>query len=262
MARIPAFLVNDTAPGAVLNPVTGANIIGGNALGLAFDNGKNFAYLNIEALESSGLARVLAEPNLTAVSGEKAEFLAGGEFPIPVAADDNQVTLEFKKFGVGLLFTPVVLSSGRISLQVGTEVSELSNDGAIEQGGFRVPALAVRRASTTVELPSGGSFAIAGLLRDDTRQTFEGIPGLINLPVLGSLFRSRDYKRGQSELVVIVTPYLAKPVGRDKLAKPDDGFSTPDDGESILLGRLNKIYAPGLKLAPGGYRGPIGYIVE
>jgi pilus assembly protein CpaC len=258
----PGFLVNDTAPGTVLNPLNGNHLVGGNALGLGFDNGNTFAYLNVEALESSGLARVLAEPNLTAVSGEKAEFLAGGEFPVPVSGDNNTITLEFKKFGVGLLFTPIVLSSGRISLQVGTEVSELSNEGAVEQGGFRVPGLTVRRASTTVEMPSGGSFAIAGMLRDDTRQSFEGLPGLINLPVLGSLFRSRDYKRGQSELVIIVTPYLAKSVGRDKLAKPDDGFSTPDDGETVLLGRLNKIYAPGLKLAPGGYRGPIGHIVE
>lgn len=214
----------------------------------------------VKAAEENGLLRTLAEPTLLAISGEKAEFLAGGEFPVPVPSDDG-IGIEYKKYGVSLMFTPVVLSSGRISIQIGTEVSEPSSQGVTIQG-TTVNGLTVRRATTTVELPSGGSLAMAGLLQDNSRQAFTGLPGLINLPVLGSLFRSRDYQRGQTELVVIVTPYIAKSNPRQKLALPDDGFSTPDDAESVLLGRLNKIYAPGLKTKPGAYRGPIGHIVE
>jgi pilus assembly protein CpaC len=223
--------------------------------------GANTIFTELQALEEKNLLRTLAEPTLSAISGEKAEFLAGGEFPVPVGRDDNEITIEFKKFGVGLIFTPVVLSSGRISLQIGTEVSELSTEGAIEVNNLSIPGLSVRRANTTVELPSGGSFAIAGLLQEETRHSIRGLPGLINLPILGPLFRSRDYQRGQTELVVIVTPYLARPTARDKLALPDDGFQNPSDVESVFLGRLNKIYAPAMTPS-GHYKGPIGHIVE
>jgi pilus assembly protein CpaC len=147
--------------------------------------GANTIFGQLEALEEKSLLRTLAEPTLSAISGERAEFLAGGEFPVPVGRDDNEISIEFKKFGVGLTFTPVVLSSGRISLQIGTEVSELSNEGAIEVNNLSIPALSVRRANTTVELPSGGSYAIAGLLADKSRQSIRGMPGLINLPILG-----------------------------------------------------------------------------
>lgn len=262
----PPFGLNGSAPGSFFKEVVGQPLSGfefdgeGNGLGVFHSWGSGALLANLEALESNNLLRTLAAPNLTAISGEKAEFLAGGEFPVPVPTDDG-IAIEYKKFGVGLTFTPVVLSSGRISLQVGTEVSEPSSQGTVI-AGTAVSGLTVRRASTTVELPSGGSLALAGLLQDNSRQAFNGLPGLINLPVLGTLFRSRDYQRGQTELVIIVTPYIAKSNGRDKLAKPDDGFSTPTDVESILLGRLNKIYAPGLKPAEGGYRGPIGHIVE
>ncbi len=245
--------------GVDIDPTDFASPIG--VIGGANTWGANTLLGQLEALEEKSLLRTLAEPTLSAISGERAEFLAGGEFPVPVGRDDNEITIEFKKFGVGLTFTPVVLTSGRISLQIGTEVSELSNEGAIEVNNLSIPALSVRRANTTVELPSGGSYAIAGLLQDKSRQSIRGMPGLINLPVLGTLFRSRDYQRGQSELVVIVTPYIARSTARDKLALPDDGFSTPTDVDTILLGRLNKIYAPGL--APvGTYKGPIGHIVE
>lgn len=248
-----------TSVGGFVDPTDFASPVA--AIGISHVWGGNSVQATLEALEEKSLLRTLAEPTLSAISGERAEFLAGGEFPVPVGRDDNEISIEFKKFGVGLTFTPVVLSSGRISLQIGTEVSELSNEGAIEINNLSIPALSVRRANTTVELPSGGSYAIAGLLQDKSRQTISGMPGLINLPVLGSLFRSRDYQRGLSELVVIVTPYLAKSNSRDKLALPDDGFSNATDVETIFLGQLNKVYAPGL-VPKGAYQGPIGYTVE
>jgi pilus assembly protein CpaC len=197
---------------------------------------------------------VLAEPNLTAVSGETAKFLAGGEFPIPVAKDNQgNITLDFKTFGVGLSFTPVVLSPGRISLQVSTEDSELTTTGALSllsvsgnlgggSSGVTIPGLSVRRAETTVEVPSGGSFAIAGLMQHETKQVIDGFPGLKDMPVLGALFRSRDYQNDETELVVIATAYLVNPTTETALAAPTDGFVAPTDPETLLLGRLNAVY--------------------
>ena len=224
----------------------------------------------IQALEQVGLVHTLAEPNLTAVSGETAKFLAGGEFPIPVAKDNQgNITVEFKQFGVGLSFTPVVLSSGRISLQVSTEVSELTNTGAFTlqgtatgAGGVTIPALTVRRAQTTVELPSGGSFAIAGLMQHNSKQVLQALPGVKDLPILGALFRSRDFQNDESEMVVIISAYLVTPTALANLSSPTDGFVTPTDPETILLGRVNGIHetAPtGAKPTPssGG-----GFIVQ
>ncbi len=171
----------------------------------------------LRALEEDGLLHTLAEPNLTAISGETANFLAGGEFPIPIAQQLGTISVEFKKFGIGLAFTPVVLSEGRISLKVSTEVSELSNQGAVILSNIAIPALKVRRAETVVELPSGGSLVMAGLLSDQSKQALSGYPGLKNLPVLGTLFRSRDFLKNETELVVLVTPYVVKPVARPKL---------------------------------------------
>jgi pilus assembly protein CpaC len=236
----------------------------------------------IQALERVGLVRTLAEPNLTAVSGESARFLAGGEFPVPVGRDRNgNVTVEFKPFGVGLSFTPVVLSKGRISLQLSTEVSELSNTGAltigggtttdslgntITVGGVTLPALQVRRTETTVELPSGGSLAIGGLIQQQTRQNIDSFPGVKDLPVLGALFRSRDFQNDETELVVTVTAYLVDPVAETQLVTPDQGYSTPTDLETILFGRLNAVYGensqqsePASTSAPPG---TVGYIVQ
>lgn len=244
----PAFI--DQVGGVITNP---SRNISANGLGILHNFGSGALLANIEALEANNMVRTLAEPNLTAISGEKAEFLAGGEVPIQVTSTDG-VGIEYKKFGVGLAFTPVVLANGRISLQMSTEVSE--------RAGGSPPAFNVRRATTVVELPSGGSLALAGLLQDDTRQAFSGLPGLINLPVLGALFRSREYQRGQTELVVIVTPYLVKPNSRNKLARPDDGFVAASDADGIILGRFNEIYAPGLRADPSAYRGPIGHTVE
>ena len=203
----------------------------------------------LQALEQVGLVHTLAEPNLTAVSGETAKFLAGGEFPVPVAKDNQgNITVEFKQFGVGLSFTPVVLSAGRISLQVSTEVSELTNTGAFTlQGatnstGLTIPALSVRRAQTTVELPSGGSFAIAGLMQHNSKQVLQALPGVKDLPILGALFRSRDFQNDESELVIVITAYLVTPTVVANIALPTDGFVSPTDPETILLGRLNAVH--------------------
>ena len=203
----------------------------------------------LKALETVGLVHTLAEPNLTAVSGQTAQFLAGGEFPVPAGRDlEGNVTVVFKKFGVGLSFTPVVLSPHRISLQISTEVSELTNTGSFTLTGttpgsnLTIPALSVRRAQTTVELPSGGSFAIAGLLQHTTKQQIDAFPGLKDMPVLGALFRSRDFQNNETELVVMVTPYLVNPVAPDKIALPTDGFRPATDAQSILLGKLNQAH--------------------
>jgi pilus assembly protein CpaC len=224
----------------------------------------------IQAFERVGLVRTLAEPNLTAVSGQSAHFLAGGEFPVPSGQDNaGNVTLEFKPFGVGLGFTPVVLSGGRISLQISTEVSELSTDNAFSLGGTNgaptlvVPSLTVRRAETTVELPSGGAMMIAGLLQDRTRQNLDSLPGMMNLPVLGALFRSRDYQQGQTELVIIVTPYLVTATSPQNLQTPADGLQIANDAETVFLGRLNRAYHRSPEATAGrSYQGPIGYVVE
>jgi pilus assembly protein CpaC len=213
----------------------------------------------IKALETVGLVHTLAEPNLTAVSGETAKFLAGGEFPVPASRDrDGNITVTFKQFGVGLSFTPVVMSENRISLQISTEVSELTNTGAFTLqggtttdpttgitttiGGLTIPALNVRRAETTIELPSGGSFAIAGLLSHTTKQQIDAFPGLKDMPVLGALFKSRDYQNNETELVVMVSAYLVDPTHESKIALPTDGFVPPTDIDTIALGRLNTVH--------------------
>jgi pilus assembly protein CpaC len=217
----------------------------------------------LRALEQNGLLHTLAEPNLTAISGETANFLAGGEFPIPVAQQLGTISVEFKKFGIGLAFTPVVLTDGRISLKVSTEVSELSNQGAVILSNITVPALKVRRAETTVELPSGGSIAMAGLLSDQSKQALSGYPGLKNLPVLGTLFRSRDFLKNETELVVIVTPYIARSVNRQQLTQPDQGFAWASDVNADLLGQMNRVYGRNPSRAPvGRFEGDVGFIVE
>jgi pilus assembly protein CpaC len=182
----------------------------------------------LDIAATDGLATTLAEPNLTALSGETASFLAGGEFPIPVSQGNNAVTIEYKQYGVGLAFTPVVLADGRISMRVRPEVSQLSDAGAVTLGNYRVPALTTRRAETTVELGSGQSFMIAGLLQNSGNNSIDKTPFLGDLPILGSLFRSTNFQRQETELVVIVTPYLVRPVS-GQLATPVDGLRTPND---------------------------------
>ncbi|MBY0564180.1 MAG: type II and III secretion system protein family protein [Hyphomonadaceae bacterium] len=233
----------------------------------------------IEAFERAGLLRVLAEPNLTAISGEAARFLAGGEFPIPVSSDDGQISVEFKPFGVGLAFTPIVMSGGRISLKVATEVSELTTEGAISTGdtpirnadgtttvirGITIPALQVRRAETTLEMSSGSSIVLAGLMQERTRHAVEGVPGVMNSPVLGALFRSRDFVNNETELVILVTPYIVRPTDPANLRTPADGFINPSEGESVLTGRLNALYRRDNNDGEqnGRLQGPHGHVIE
>jgi pilus assembly protein CpaC len=242
---------------------------GGSAGGITHvEKDGEHANAAFRAFERAGLVRTLAEPNLTAVSGEAAKFLAGGEFPVPVGQDtEGRITVEFKPFGVGLGFTPVVLSDGRISLKISTEVSELTTEGAFGvQAGTAtlvIPALNVRRAQTVVELPSGGSMMIAGLLQSKSKQAVDSLPGVGDVPVLGALFRSRDFQNGDTELVVIVTPYLVKPTSPSNMQTPADGLLLANDGQAILLGKLNKSVKGGPAATQGqALQGPYGYVIE
>lgn len=199
----------------------------------------------IDALDQEGLITVLAEPNLTAVSGETANFLAGGEFPVPVPQGLQEITIEWKKFGVSLDFTPTVLDASRLSIKVRPEVSELTATGSVVINGTTIPGLAVRRAETTVELASGQSFAIAGLFQNDATNQIQQFPWLGNLPILGALFRSTNFQRKESELVIIVTPYIVQPVAQaSELRLPTDGVVFANDLEMVLLGRLTTAHPP------------------
>lgn len=222
----------------------------------------------LQALESNGLVKTLAEPNLTAVSGETASFLVGGQFPVPSPQPGSTpgasiVTVVYKDFGVRLTFTPIVLSSGLINLKIATEVSQLSTQGEITVSGLTIPALATRRAVTTVELPSGGSIAIAGLLQNDIQNTIQGFPLLKDIPVLGALFSSTQFQHDESDLVIAVTPLLVKPVDPNALALPTDGFGPASDMNMYLLGRLNATYGkPTPEYPLGRPQGPFGYILD
>lgn len=216
----------------------------------------------LRALERDGLLRMLAEPNLTAVSGESAKFLAGGEFPVLEPSGLGQTTVSFKPYGIGISFTPTVLSEGRISLKIESEVSELTNNGSIQIANVSIPALKTRKANSTVELPSGGALALAGLISDSTRQNIDGFPGLKDVPVLGTLFRSRDFIREETELVVIVTPYLVKPVAPRELAKPIDGLAEATDRRANFMGHLNRIYGADSAAPVSDLKGDYGFIIE
>jgi pilus assembly protein CpaC len=233
----------------------------------SFESGDDIVNTAIDALAEEGLVNILAEPNLTALSGETASFLAGGEFPIPIDQDDDGISIEFKEFGISLAFTPTVLSANRISLRVRPEVSDLSDKGAITINGLTIPALATRRAETTVELGSGQSFAIGGLLSNDIENRIRKTPGLGDVPVLGTLFRSTRFQSNETELVILVTPYLVRPANAPQMATPADGYRPPSDLERILLGRLHSARLhPGRDgpLGPQGQRlvGPVGFVLE
>jgi len=216
-------------PGTAVTPVDiGSTLAGaGRLLGLDVIGA-------LDAGERIGLVSTLAQPNLTALSGETADFLAGGEFPIPMSQGLGTTSVEYKKYGVSLAYTPTVLANGRISLRVRPEVSELSSQGAVTLNNFEIPALTVRRAETTVELGSGQSFMIGGLLSSNSQHTMDKMPGAGDIPVLGSLFRSRSYRRGETELVIVVTPYLVKPVDLADIKLPTDGFNAPNAAQQLL----------------------------
>ncbi|MCZ6764965.1 MAG: type II and III secretion system protein family protein [Alphaproteobacteria bacterium] len=249
---------------------------GGGALGsdigsgfyeLFFSDGDVLASSVIDALERQNLLTVLAEPNLTALSGHTASFLAGGEFPIPVPQRQGEITIEFREFGVALEFTPIVLDSGRISLRVATEVSTLSDAGSVTLGSFVIPALATRRTDTTVELASGQSMAIAGLLQNNINETISDFPGLADIPILGTLFRSSRFENNETELVILVTPYLVRPVSTVALANPVQGVRPTNDYERAVEGRLFKESQPTAARAPvngvsQGLVGPVGFVLD
>jgi pilus assembly protein CpaC len=218
--------------GTSVNPIgSGTTVAGqGKLLGLdllgALDLG-----------ETMGLVTTLSEPNLTALSGETADFLAGGEYPIPISQGLGTTSIEYKRFGVSLAYTPTVLANGRISIRVRPEVSELSSQGSVTLNGFQVPALTIRRAETTVELGSGQSFMIAGLMSNAAQSTLKKVPGAGDLPIVGALFRSNSFRRGETELVIVVTPYLVNPVNGDEIKLPTDGYASPNMLQQIFGGR-------------------------
>jgi len=237
--------MGSSVQGYTINPITGAIIqapgtnVNQNAGGLTTLAGMGrFLGLNIlgtlDAGETVGLVSTLAQPNLTALSGETADFLAGGEFPIPLSQGLGSTSIEYKKFGVSLSYTPTVLANGRISLRVRPEVSELSSEGAIVMNNFTIPALTVRRTETTVELGSGQSFMIAGLLKNNSQNTIKKTPGAGDVPILGTLFRSTSFQKGETELVIVVTPYLVNPVDAKDIKLPTDGYNTPNELQRLL----------------------------
>jgi pilus assembly protein CpaC len=264
--------------GAISENALGLGSIVPNQAAIAGTVGNTLIDAYLQAMEQAGVMKTLAEPTLTAVSGEQATFRVGGEFNVlnsisSARSDENRdgdVQLSYDKieYGIGLEFKPVVLSPGRISLKVRTSVSEPTNEAPAFGSGGRgqtVNMLSIRRrlADTTVELPSGGSMMIAGLVRDDVRQAVNGLPGLSKLPVLGTLFRSRDFVRNETELVIIVTPYIARPTARNQLAKPDDNFNAASDGAAMFLGKVNRVYGTMQTDLPNGrYHGVVGYIYK
>jgi len=263
------------------NPFTaaGAPLVGGNGLGIAdITKGLPSVTATMRAMESAGVVHTLAEPNLTAISGESATFIAGGEFPIPAGYSCDPTThvcttqITYKKFGISLNFTPIVLSEGRISLRVMTEVSELSNDNSITvtqsvtantTNSITIPSIRTRRAETTLEIPSGGSMAMAGLIQEQTKKAINGLPGLDSLPVLGGLFRSQDFVNNETELMVLVTPYVVRAVAQKELSRPDDGFAPASDSQSTLLAQINRIYGISGRAEPvGNYQTNFGFIID
>ncbi|HZB38191.1 MAG TPA: type II and III secretion system protein family protein [Beijerinckiaceae bacterium] len=222
----------------------------------------------VRALERNGLMRLLAEPTLVAVSGESAKFLAGGEIPyaagetFDLASGRTILTISYRPIGVSLNFTPVVLSERRISLRISTEVSELDQETAIRLTTISVPGVKTRRTETTVEVPSGASLVSAGLIQQSSRQVIDGFPGLKNLPILGALFRSRDYQRQETELMIMVTPYIAKPLDPDEVTRPDDGFVDSHDAQAVLLGRLNRLYGVAGAAPATALKGRFGFITD
>jgi pilus assembly protein CpaC len=262
---------NPFAVNSVLSTVSGSSVgypANASTTALTAHNPANTLSATLQAFERYGVSRILAEPTVSAVSGESAKLTVGGEIPIPTAPTCSvttgcQIGTEFKDYGVSLRFTPVVLAEGRILLRLATEVTEIDTQTAQLISGTLVPGFLTRKNETTVEVPSGGSIASAGLLQTISKQTINGLPGLLDLPILGALFRSNDYQKQETELMIIVTPYIVKPVGPNEIAKPTDGFADASDPQAWLLGRVNQLYAsPGNPEAIKDYKGPVGFIQD
>lgn len=257
----PADDVYITAPGGLPSGSSPAGTlsIGGVVDGIALN-------LTLEALEGKGMVRTLAEPNLIALSGQEAKFLAGGEYPIPVAQDNNTITIEFKPFGVELNFTPRVVDGDIINLSLSAAVSSIDSTASFQAGGITVDAFRRRETSTTVEMRDGDSFAIAGLLQDDFRDFNSQVPWLGDIPVLGALFRSADYERNQSELVIIITPYLVTPTRGEALALPTDRVRPPSESGLFLFGATAAANGSGTgaaaEVARQDFNGSYGYVME
>ncbi len=244
----------------------------GQTSGLTLSNPSNTVNATLQAFERYGVAHTLAEPTVTAVSGESAKFTVGGEVPIPsapVCSTNGTVTncspggATYQPYGITLNFSPIVLSEGRILLHLATEVTELDYQTSVNIQGVIVPGLRTRKNETTVEIPSGGSIASAGLLETTTEQVINGFPGLMNLPILGTLFRSRDYQKEETELLIVVTPYLVRATTASALPKPDDGFADSSDPQAWLLGRINRLYAsPNNPEAVKNFKGRFGFILD
>jgi pilus assembly protein CpaC len=244
---------------ANINPFANSLLAGNSGYKGVFSSGGTQIEGLIRAMEGDGLVRTLAEPNLTAMSGQQAKFHAGGEFPYElcdIEPGKRTCTISFKDFGVEVDFTPTVISEDRINLKIKTDVSELSTIATIN-----VPAINRRSSETTLEMPSGGSMMIAGLIKETTRQNINGTPGLKKLPILGTLFRSRDFISNETELVILVTPILVRPTTQAKLTSPDKGFAPATDRQGMFFGRLNKVYGSG-EAPQGAYNGNVGFIVE
>jgi len=264
-------LDHSTATLLTNNPTTNQSILTQNLFQYGFGlPGTGSLQATIDALAQENLITTLAEPNLTATNGQTASFLAGGEFPVPVAATGTgntaTITIEFKKFGVALDFTPTIIDANHLNLRIRPEVSQLSTTGAVQIAGFTIPALTVRRAETTVELGSGESFALAGLLQNTSEQDISKIPWLGDIPILGQLFRSNLFQRNETELVIIVTPYLVKPAAV-ALAAPTDGFVLSHDLQRLAGGdsyreRLPEPARGPLGPGPQGLIGPVGFRLD
>jgi len=245
-----------------VNPFTNSLLSPNGGYGASVTSGSSSLSGVLTAMESDGMLHTLAEPNLTAMSGQAASFKAGGQFPYQtcqVSSTGTVCEVAFKDYGVQLDFTPTVMTAGRINLQIHTVVSELAS---VTSGSQSVPSLTNREAKTVLELPDGGSMMLAGLIRETTRQNINGTPGLKQLPVLGALFRSRDFVSNQTELVVIVTPHIVRSVAQKQLEAPDTNYNIATDRQTILMGRLNKVYGSPAKAPSGSYQGNVGYIVE
>ncbi len=262
---------NPFAINGVIASVAGSNVgypANATTTSLTAHNPANTLSATLQAFERYGVSRILAEPTVSAVSGESAKMTVGGEIPIPTAPTCSlttgcQIGTEFKSYGVSLRFAPVVLAEGRILLHLATEVTEIDTQTAQFISGTLVPGFLTRKNETTVEIPSGGSIASAGLLQTISKQAINGLPGLLDLPILGALFRSNDYQKQETELMIIVTPYIVKPVKPNEIARPTDGFADASDPQTWLLGQVNQLYAtPGNPEAMKDYKGPIGFIQD